>query len=126
MTLSDNANLWLATGERCAAAETIFTYATGQDALSDHGQDVPRTLEDFRRCRVLLDQCPELRSCLPRVARLSPAWAEFVSFWDDICLLHDLEHPAWRDDAGKAPKADEMIRLILSHHEIPSPGTKKA
>lgn len=113
--LSDNSQLWLATGERCAASETVFTYCTGVDALSDHGEGHPETLADLRRCRLLLEEfCPELRSCLPRVAHLSSTWAEFVSFWQDLCLLQDLEDPDWRLAAGKATKTLMMLRNIIA------------
>lgn len=112
-TISDSTSMWLASGERCAAAETIFTYATGVDALSDWGEDHPRGLADFRRCRLLLEQCPELRGRLPRVAHLSKTWAEFIGFWDDICLLQDLEDPNWREAAGPAPQANAMITSII-------------
>ena len=111
--LTDSARLWLATGERCPAAETIFTYTAGQDALSDHGEGHPETLEDFRRCRLLLEQCPELQPFLSRVAHLSPTWAEFIAFWDDIAVLQDLEDETWREAAGKAPKARKMIEAII-------------
>lgn len=113
MSLSDNARVWLATGERCPASETIFTYCTGTDALSDQGEGYPATLDDLRRCRLLLDSCPELRSCLPRVAHLSRTWAELVSFWDDLCMIHDLEDPEWRTAAGKAPKTRKMLIFII-------------
>jgi hypothetical protein len=113
MSLTKNAELWLATGERCTASETIFTFATGVDALSDWGPGFPTNLEEFRRCRLLLEQCPELRSCLPRVANASREWAEIVNFWDDICVLQDVEDPSWREHAGKAPQARAMLAHII-------------
>lgn len=113
MSLSPNAELWLKNGERCAAAETIFTYCTGVDALSDHGEDLPRTLEDLRRCRLLFETAPELRSCLPRVAHLSREWSEIVNFWDDLCLLQDVEDPDWRERAGRAPQAKAMLDQFI-------------
>ncbi len=114
MSLSPNAELWLSTGERCAAAETIFTYCTGEDVLSDHGEDLPRTLEDLRRCRLLFENCPELRSCLPRVGHLSSEWAEIVSFWDDLCMLQDLEDPEWRVAASKASQTQAMLNSFIN------------
>lgn len=113
MSLLQNAELWLSTGERCAAAETIFTYCTGENALSDHGEDLPRTMEDLRRCRLLFELVPELRSCLPRVGHLSREWAEIVNFWDDLCMLQDLEDPDWREAAGKAPQAQAMLNSFI-------------
>lgn len=113
MNLTSNSELWLRTGERCAASETIFTYCTGVDALSDWGEGHPVTLADFRSCRLLLEQCPELRSCLPRVAHLSREWAELVNFWDDICVLQDFEDPDWREHLGRAPQAAKMLDTVI-------------
>lgn len=109
MSLSPNAELWLRTGERCAAVETIFTYCTGTDALSDAGEGLPLTVEDLRRCRLLFEMVPELRSCLPRVGHLGREWAEIVSFWDDLCLLQEIEDPDWQQGAGSAPQTQKML-----------------
>lgn len=113
MSLSPNSELWLRTGERCPAAETIFTYCTGENALSDHGEDLPRTMEDLRRCRLMFEMAPELRSCLPRVGHLSREWAEIVNFCEDLCLLQDVEDPDWREAAGKAPQAQAMLNQFI-------------
>ena len=115
MNLHPNAELWLKNGERCPAAETIFTHCTGVDVLSDRGEDLPRTLEDLRRCRLLFETVPELRSCLPRVAHLSREWAEIVNFWDDLCLLQDVEAPDWREHSGpwRAPQTKAMLDQFI-------------
>lgn len=111
--MSLSTDLWIICGERCAAAETIFKYCTGEDVLSDHGEDLPRTMEDLRRCRLLFETCPELRSCLPRVGHLSRQWAEIVSFWDDLCMMQDLEDPEWREAASSAPQAQAMLNHFI-------------
>jgi len=112
--ISENALQWLATGARGTSVNTIFTFATGVDALGHWLPDHPHDIFDFRRCRLLLEQCPELRSCLPRVAAVSPEWAEIVNFWDDICVLQDLEDPTWREQPGKAIEASKMLKNILN------------
>lgn len=113
MSLQSNAETWLRIGERCPAVETIFTYCTGIDALSDHGEGMLSTLEDLRKCRLMLEMCPELRSCLPRVGHLSRQWAEIVNFWDDLCLLQDIEDPDWREQAGAAGQTQKMLDTFL-------------
>lgn len=118
MSLSSNAELWVKNGERCAAAETIFTYCTGVDVLSDHGESLPHTMEDLRRCRLMFETVPELRSCLPRVAVLSREWAEVVNFWDDLCMLQDLEDPDWRERAGRAPQAQAMLNHFTGREAV--------
>lgn len=117
MSLSPNSEHWLRMGERCVAADTIFTYCTGVDALNGRDPDVPRTLDDLRRCRIMLELVPELRSCLPRVANLSRQWAEVVNFWDDLCLLQDVEDPDWLTTAGRAPETIAMLNKFLDPTE---------
>lgn len=113
MSLSANCELWLKTGERCAAAETIFTYTTGTDALSDHGEALPATMEDLRRCRLLIEACPELRANFARVAHLGRQWSEIVNFWDDLCLLQDVEDPNWRETASRARQTQKMLNTFI-------------
>lgn len=108
-----NQELWILTGERCAAAETIFTYCTGESVLGEQGEGLPRTMEDLRRCRLLFDLCPDLRSCLPRVGHLSREWANIVSFWDDLCTMQDLEDPDWKEAAGSAPQTQAMLNEFI-------------
>lgn len=111
MSLSQNAEPWLKNGQRCRATDTIFTLCTGVDVLSGE-PDVPRTLEDLRRCRLLLDAVPELRSCLPRVAQLV-AWVEVISFWDDLCLMQDFEDPDWRIKTSRATETKAMLNRLI-------------
>lgn len=109
----DKARLWLVTGERCDASETIFAVCSGSPENEATGKGCPRTLEDLRRCRLLLEQCPEMENKLHRVGHLSKAWAEIISFWGDLCMLQDLEDPDWRVKAGKAPKTKLMLNTII-------------
>lgn len=109
----DQAKLWLVIGERCDASETIFSVCSGSAGNDVAGDDIPRTLEDLRRCRLLLEQCPGMKSKLHRVGHLSKQWAEIISFWDDLCMVQELEDPDWRDKAGKAPKTTLMLKTII-------------
>ena len=117
MCLPDHATTWLQSGERCAASNTIITYCTGVDCMDGAEPIHPTTLPELRRCRLLLEQCPELRSCLPRTAKLSREWAGLVSFWDDLCHVHDLEDPEWRTAAGKASQTKKMLQHITEPKE---------
>lgn len=111
--LSDNAVLWLATGRRGLSSETLFTFLTGVDAEGDHGHSYPHDPDDLSRCRKLLEQCPELVSCLPRVAAAGPEWAALVARWDEICVLMDAEAPEWRRGIGRAPQTFKLMREII-------------
>lgn len=88
-TLSIEATKWLASGERGISSNTLFTVLTGVDALRNWGMDHPHDPADFRRCRLLLEQVPELRPLLPKMSQVSAVWAALVARWDDICACMD-------------------------------------
>lgn len=110
-SLSDNAVMWLATGERGLSSETLFTFTTGVDAEGYHGHNYPHDPADLRRCRQLLKDCPELVSCLPRVAAAGPEWAALVARWDELCAVMDEESPEWK---GRAPKTYALMKEIIN------------
>ncbi|MBB3017613.1 hypothetical protein FHR70_000653 [Microvirga lupini] len=112
--LSQNAIMWLATGERGTSSETLFTLTTGHDCTGDWGYSHPHDPDDLSRCRKLLDQCPELVSCLPRVAAAGPEWAALVPRWDELCALMDEESPDWREGRGSAPKTYALMKSIFA------------
>jgi hypothetical protein len=114
MSLSTAAQMWMATGERCRSSETLFTYLSGVDVLGDHGDTFPMTLSDFRRCRLLLEECPELWEKRKRLGFVCKEWAELVSFWDDLCMMHDLESPEWRSKSTAARRTKKMLVTILT------------
>lgn len=114
LNLSDNAVMWLATGERGLSSETLFTCATGVDAEGDHGHNYPHDPSDLGRCRKLLEQCPELVPYLPRVAAAGPEWAALVPRWNELCALMDKEAPEWRQGRGSAPQTYNLMKQIIN------------
>lgn len=111
---SEAAVKWLAGGKRGISSETIFTHLTGIDALGDWRKDHPHDPADFRRCRLLLEQVPELVPLFPRMAEVSPQWATLVEQWDTICATMDAEAPNWRDGKGQiAPKTYDLIKSAI-------------
>lgn len=113
--LSANAAEWLANGERGVSSETIFTHLTGVDALNRFPADHPCDPDDFRRCRLLLEQVPELKKNLGRMGTLSSAWAGLVLSWDRICTTMDWEAPGWRDpkQRSSAPATYQLIQQAI-------------
>lgn len=95
VNLPDGAVEWLGAGERGVSSETIFSRLTGFNVLRGRG-DHPHDPADFRRCELLLDAVPDLRTKLPRMAELGPVWAAFVARWGDIVASLDAECPGWR------------------------------
>lgn len=112
--LSEAAQRWLGSGERGVSSNTIFTRLTGVAAMGYSPPDHPYDPDDFRRCRLLLEQCPELAERLPEMAKASKAWAGLVDVWDAICLTMDAETPEWRTEKrGSAPRTYELIKQAI-------------
>lgn len=117
--LTANAIDWLANGKRGLSSETLFTIATGVDCTRGMGYNYPRDPDDISRCRLLLEKCPELVSCLPRVAVAGPEWAALIQRWDEVCALMDKESPDWRLGRGAAPKTYALMRDIFYSVQFP-------
>lgn len=111
--LTSNQVEWLANGSRGLSSNTLFTMTTGVNAEDDDGHRYPRDPSDFGRCRRLIEQCPELRSCLPRVGAAGPEWAAIAERWDELCSVMDEETPEWRDGKGRATKTYALMNEII-------------
>lgn len=109
--ISEAAARWLATGERGISSNTMFTILTGVDALEGWSPGYPIDPSDLRRCRLLLEQCPELTKEFPRMANASKMWAGLVRDWAAICAAMDKEIPDWRTQRGTAPDTNRLIKL---------------
>lgn len=94
--LSEAAVKWLGSGERGISSNTMFTVLTGVDALGDWGKSHPHDTADLRRCRLLLEVCPELAPKFPLLSEVSPEWARLTQHWDELCAMMDEETPDWR------------------------------
>jgi hypothetical protein len=116
--LSEAACKWLAGGERGISSNTIFTHLTGFDALQGWSGDVPHDPADVRRCRLLLERCPEFVPLFPKMAEKSKKWAALVRDWDAICLTMDAEVPNWRDGKSRTPatRTYQLIKAAIGHN----------
>lgn len=108
-SLPDSQKLWLINGDRGLSSETLFKYTTGVDVTGDWGDNYPYDPADLRRCMQLLEQCPELKSCLPRVAAAGPVWAEYVERWDELTRMLKQEKAG---GSGKAPRTYAIMKEI--------------
>jgi hypothetical protein len=106
-----NLRLWLAAGERGASAESIVSHLTGMPGLRSGYH--PLDLDDFRRCRLLLQRVPELNPRLSEMVSVSRHWACLMPRWHDICAKMDEESPDWARRLGSAPVAATVHRQTL-------------
>lgn len=118
---SEAAMQWLATGERGMSSEAMFHHLTGIQCrkVSDWRDDRaahPYGPTDLRRCRLLLEQVPELQMLLQNMATLSKPWARLIRDWDVICSTMDAETPSWRtpDHSAAAPKTYTLIKAAIT------------
>jgi hypothetical protein len=112
--LSQEAARWLAGGHRGTSSNAIFTHITGIDATGFGGFDHPHDPADFKRCRLLLEQVPELAPRLQEMKSVSPAWARLVDAWETICATMDTECPDWRGAASRsAPQTYSIIKQAI-------------
>jgi hypothetical protein len=109
--LSKNAIRWLATGQRGVSSETMFSVLTGHRLRDDFS--VPWDPADFARCRLLLENVPELEPDLHKMAGVSPEWANLVRDWTKICVTMDWESPGWREGKGSAPATYQLIKKAV-------------
>lgn len=116
-SLSMQATLWLASGERGLSSETIFQHLTGIKVMKGHWESrypiTPSDPADLRRCRLLLEQVPELEPQFrERMASASKEWTALVREWDAICETMDKEAPEWRTKGQSAPKTYQAMKAI--------------
>jgi len=112
--LSDAATKWLATGNRGMSSNTIFTVLTGVDACNgETPKSCPYDPSDLRRCRLLLEQVPELQADLHKMASVSPVWHELIAIWGTICKVMDKECPNWRKGIGSVNQTYELMRQAI-------------
>lgn len=101
---------------KISPSRTLFNYLSGagQYDVESH----PQSLEDIRQCRLLLEQQPHLAKRLSEIAHLSREWAAVSAFWEDLCIMQDLEDPDWRTKAGKARETQTMLNTIINQDVI--------
>lgn len=104
---------WLGSGERGISSEAIVSHLTGVPVGGRPGSGgYPYDPSDFNRCHKLLEQCPQLRSELHRMAELGPVWAALVERWDKITRLFLAEV---EQGTGKAPRTYKVMNSIRNN-----------
>jgi len=111
--LSEQAQAWLKNGNRDVSSNTIFTHLSKFNALGSFHKYHPVYADDLRRCRLLLDQCPDFMMRLNEMREVSPVWERIIDNWERLCALLDQEAPSWRENAvWSCPKTNELMREL--------------
>lgn len=109
--LSPQAVQWLATGDRGASSEALFSVLSGFEC-ADGSRSLPQDPDDFKRCLVMLEACPELSSKLPHMATVNPTWSVLISHWEELKALLEAEAPDWRKSTGSCPQLYERLQAL--------------
>jgi hypothetical protein len=109
--ISAAAKRWLEQGERGLSSETMFTRFTGIEL--DGNRDAPADGDDFRRCRLLLEQVPEFQAQLHLMKDVSKEWHGLVDCWLELCDVMDDEAPAWREREGTSRRLNAKMEEFL-------------
>jgi len=114
MDIRNNLITWLASGERGISSDTIVQHLTGITCLKRpwHASH-PHDPDDLTRCRMLLEQVPELAAEFPRMKDASPSWHALVTHWQELCDMMDAEAPQWRDRNGRCPKTYARMSELI-------------
>ena len=104
--ISEDLLKWIASGDRGASSETIVTKLAGIDLA--HGCSCePHDPSDFRRCLLLLDAVPELKSKLDKMKEVSNYWRLLIENWNELEKMYHEEK-----SSGRAPKLYEKMKLL--------------
>lgn len=97
---------WIAVGEVGASSTVMAAYLTTR---TPGDRSHPHDPSDLRRCLLLLDAVPELRTELRHMADVSPQWATLIAIWDQLEDTFRAETAAGR----YAPRTYELMRGAL-------------
>lgn len=96
LSIPDNVRQWLLTGERGISSEAIVTHLLGLPVIRYTSMSPPHDAWDLRRCRLLLEEVPELMPMFDRMREVNTYWAKVVNLWPELCSVMDAEWPGWR------------------------------
>lgn len=116
--LSEAAVRWLGVGQRGLSSEAMFAHLSGVLPVESNTRRLsayPDDADSLARCRLLLEEVPELAPRLQKMAEVSGHWAAVVQQWHTLCNIMDEDTPAWRSQEGKtSSRVSELLREIAS------------
>lgn len=80
--IDKNVQWWIKNGERGISSETMLKYCYGLDIAKYESH--PHDPADFKRCHLLLQAVPQLKSYLHRMNSVSPVWEKLVQNWEKL------------------------------------------
>ncbi len=105
---------WFATGSTGVSSEAM-AYAVLDIENSRNFMNYPSDPSDFNRCLGLLEEVPDVRENLDKVALLGKEWRVLVENWDTIekCFIDEVGLN-WDKGLGlKASKTYELMKKVI-------------
>lgn len=99
---------WFVTGRVGASSKAMACAVLGMK----HDKSHPRDPADFNRCLLLLEQAPEIRQHMDKVAAINDTWAKLVERWDEVerCFMDEVGRDWCK--ARSAPKTYDLMKTI--------------
>ena len=99
---------WFGTGRVGASSKAMALASIGASNDGSH----PHDPADFNRCLLLLEQVPEIRNHMEKIAAINDSWAKLVARWDDVeqSFLDEVGFD-W-SKASSAPKTYKLMKEV--------------
>lgn len=106
--MKDKILCWFGNG-RVGASSTAMAMAVAE---MPNDASHPHDPSDFNRCLLLLDDVPEIRNHMERVAAMSETWRKLVERWADVekCFIDEVGFN-W-EHGHSAPKTYELMKSL--------------
>ncbi len=111
MDLKEQVLLWMANGEVGTSSKTMALRAIG---MRNRDEGHPYDPDDLRRCLLLLEAIPAIRTHSEAIAAASQQWRALVDNWDELEALFLEECGSLRPKPGTtAPKTYRRMQEVL-------------
>lgn len=105
--MKDKVLEWFAHGETGTSSKAMAC-AVCDIEPREGWQNHPRDPDDLKRCVFFLDEVPEARQHLHKVAKLSSRWSILIQHWDELEAMLRKELPA-----GRAPLTYRRMKELF-------------
>lgn len=107
---------WIVNGEVGISSKTMWAAINGAIHEKPHmgfKLDVPHDPDDFRRCKLFVDECAIAKVDFLVIKTVVPWFAPFIDNWDRLVELYNEEL-----GSGKAPKLYKFIQDLEEQSRI--------
>ena len=105
---------WLLTGKVGVSSRAMACAVAGIAQRDWAGMNHPHDPDDLSRCLLLMQEVPEIRDHMDKVAAISNKWSRLVACWSQIeRVFLDEVGLNWCKGAG-APLTYKLMRMVIN------------